>query len=173
MVVGLDPIVTRHISKVLHRLAEANAPRIVLSLRPQDEIPEWVTHLVYAGEDGKVEKMGLKEEVLGHSQMYRQAESIGHSTRSSVNTETGGTGRLPSGRENSTRSSNGATLSRDGHQDTDDSVPDIGEAIVEMQGVRIAYGQNSVLGDWQQDVDGSSQSGLHWNVHRNQRWGIL
>ena len=49
MVVGLDPIVTRHISKVLHRLAEANAPRIVLSLRPRDDIPEWVTHVVYAG----------------------------------------------------------------------------------------------------------------------------
>ncbi|KAI4709565.1 hypothetical protein J4E89_005581 [Alternaria sp. Ai002NY15] len=171
--IGLDPIVTRHISKVLHRLAEANAPRIVLSLRPQDEIPDWITHLVYAGEDGKVENMGLKEEVLGHSQMYGQAESIGDSTQSSVNTETGEAGPLPSGRENSTRSSDAATLSRDGHQDTDNSVPEIGEAIVEMQGVRIAYGQNSVLGDWQQDVDGSTQFGLHWNVHRNQRWGIF
>ncbi|KAI4622919.1 uncharacterized protein J4E87_006012 [Alternaria ethzedia] len=171
--IGLDPIVTRHISKVLHRLAEADAPRIVLSLRPQDEIPDWITHLVYAGEDGKVEKMGQKEEVLGLSQMYGQAESTGDSTRSSVNTETGDIGRLPSGRESSSRSSDAATLSRDGHRDTDDSVPEIGEAIVEMQGVRIAYGQNSVLGDWQQDVDGSSQSGLHWNVHRNQRWGIF
>ncbi|KAI4650812.1 hypothetical protein J4E93_003169 [Alternaria ventricosa] len=171
--IGLDPIVTRHISKVLHRLAEANAPRIVLSLRPQDEIPDWVTHLVYAGEDGKVEKMGLKEEVLGHSQMYGQAESTRNSTRSSVSIETGETGRLPPGRESSTRSSDSAILSRDGHRDTDDSVPEIGEAVVEMQGVRIAYGQNSVLGDWQQDVNGSPQSGLHWNVHRNQRWGIF
>lgn len=64
MVVGLDPIVTKHISKVLHRLAEANAPRVVLSLRPQDDVPDWITHVVYAGEDGKVNRLGPKEEVL-------------------------------------------------------------------------------------------------------------
>ena len=173
MVVGLDPIVTGHISKVLHRLAEANAPRIVLSLRPQDEIPEWITHLVYAGEDGKVEKMGLKEEVLGHSQTDGQTEGAEDYKWNSTSVETGEPGPLASGRENSARPADAPTLSRDGYRSTDHSIPEIGEAIVEMQGVRIAYGQNSVLGDWQQDVNGSSQSGLHWHVHRNQRWGIL
>jgi ABC-type multidrug transport system ATPase subunit len=52
--IGLDPIVTKYISSVLHKLAEANAPRVVLSLRPQDTVPGWITHVVYAGENGKV-----------------------------------------------------------------------------------------------------------------------
>lgn len=128
---------------------------------------------MYAGDDGKVEKMGLKEEVLDHSQTYGQAESTEEYKRTSINTETSETGRLVPGRERSTKSSDTPTLSRDGYQNADDSIPEIGEAIVEMQGVRIAYGQNSVLGGWQQSFNGSSQSGLHWNVHRNQRWGIL
>lgn len=173
MVVGLDPIVTRHISKVLHRLAEANAPRIVLSLRPQDNIPEWVTHVVYAGKDGQVDRLGPKEEVLRYlEENYGQDESTRGDKRISTITETVEAGRH-SGGGNSKTSPNAPTLSRDGYEKVDTSMPTIGEPIVEMQGVRIAYGQNSVLGDWQQEVNGSSRSGLHWNVRRNQRWGIF
>jgi ABC-type molybdenum transport system ATPase subunit/photorepair protein PhrA len=49
----------------------------------------------------------------------------------------------------------------------------IGESIVEMEGVRIKYGTNSVLGDWKQDVDGSQKDGLWWTIRRGERWGIF
>ncbi|KAG9194686.1 hypothetical protein G6011_04721 [Alternaria panax] len=171
--IGLDPIVTRHISKVLHRLAEANAPRIVLSLRPQDDIPKWITHIVYAEEDGKVNRLGPKEEVLKYlEENYGRVESIKGGNQDSTIADAVETGRQLA-RNDSKTSLDTPTLSRDGYEKVDTSKPTIGEPVVEMQGVRIAYGQNSVLGDWQQDVNGFSQSGLHWNVHRNQRWGIF
>ncbi|CAE7200821.1 ABC transporter [Pyrenophora teres f. teres] len=167
--IGLDPIVTRHISRVLNRLAEANAPRIVLSLRPQDDIPEWVTHVVYAGEDGKVEKMGPKDEVME----YLQARH-----RELGNKATGGdkaSTSVGTHQESTKESQTVPTLSRDGYEKMDTSDTPIGEPIVEMQGVRISYGANSVLGDWQQPNQhtGTPQSGLHWTVHRGQRWGIF
>ena len=68
---------TQHISRVLHRLAEASSPRIVLSLRPQDAIPDWITHIVYAGEDGKVDSLGPKDEVFAYlKQQYDDAERL-------------------------------------------------------------------------------------------------
>lgn len=66
-----------------------------------------------------------------------------------------------------------SVLSRDGYPEYDTSTPKIGEAIVEMEGVRIKYGTNSVLGDWQQNVDGAPKDGLWWTVRRGQRWGIF
>ncbi|CAN9215404.1 unnamed protein product [Alternaria alternata] len=171
--IGLDPIVTRHISKVLHRLAEANAPRVVLSLRPQDDVPDWITHVVYAGEDGKVNRLGPKEEVLRYlEEKYGEIESLKDDEQSSSIKDTTKAGQQ-SGRDDSKTSPGTPALSRDGYERVDTSIPTIGEPVVEMQGVRIAYGQNSVLGDWKQEVNGVSQSGLHWDVCRNQRWGIF
>lgn len=75
---GLDLIVTKHISSVLHKLAEANALCVVLSLRPQDTVPAWNTHVVYADENGKVNVIGTKEEVFGYLKTYY--ETIADST---------------------------------------------------------------------------------------------
>ncbi|KAL1798681.1 hypothetical protein ACET3X_002718 [Alternaria dauci] len=171
--IGLDPIVTRHISRVLHRLAEASAPRVVLSLRPQDDIPEWITHVVYAGKDGKVDMLGPKEEVLRHlEEKYGQIESIEGDEQTSGITDTVKTGQAL-GSDGSKTLPGTPVLSRDGYEKVDTSIPTIGEPVVEMQGVRITYGQNSVLGDWKQDANDSSRSGLYWDVRRNQRWGVF
>jgi ABC-type molybdenum transport system ATPase subunit/photorepair protein PhrA len=179
--IGLDPIVTKHISNVLHRLAEANAPRIVLSLRPQDMVPEWITHVVYAGEDGKVDALGPKEEVFGY--LKRQYENIEKSGKigkdmgtklvelREVGRHLHESGNFASSTRNS--SSDTTVLSRDGYAKIDDSYIPIGEPVVEMDGVRIAYSSNSVLGDWQQDVNGAKQDGLHFTIRRGQRWGIF
>jgi ABC-type molybdenum transport system ATPase subunit/photorepair protein PhrA len=70
-------------------------------------------------------------------------------------------------------SSAAQVLSRDGYDSVDRSQVPIGEPIVEMEGVRIAYGGNAVLGDWQQEVDGVQKQGLHMSIHRGQRWGIF
>ncbi|KAF2631074.1 ABC transporter-like protein [Macroventuria anomochaeta] len=162
--IGLDPVVTQHISRVLHRLAEANSPRIVLSLRPQDVIPEWITHIVYAGEDGKVDSLGPKKEVFQYlKQQYDDAEKSIQSTSSSRDFETNG----------ADASGPSDALSRDGYKKVDDTQVPVGEPIVEMQGVNIKYGANSVLGEWKQNVNGEERDGLYWNVHRGQRWGIF
>ncbi|KAF1919714.1 hypothetical protein BDU57DRAFT_554904 [Ampelomyces quisqualis] len=180
--IGLDPIVTKHISKVLHRLAEANAPRIVLSLRPQDAMPEWITHVVYAGEDGKVDALGPKEEVFQY--LKKQYEDIEKSGRIGKDVDAKIVELREVGRHlsasgffdssNSPTSSATTILSRDGFRKIDNSSISTGEPIVEMQGVRISYGSNSVLGDWQQrDNNDNLQSGLYFTIRRGQRWGIF
>jgi ABC-type molybdenum transport system ATPase subunit/photorepair protein PhrA len=179
--IGLDPIVTKHISNVLHRLAAANAPRIVLSLRPQDTVPEWITHIVYAGEDGKVDALGPKEEVFRYlKKQYDDIEKSGQTGKHmdarlmelrEVGRHLTNSGNLKFGTKAS--SADTTILSRDGYTRTDNSSVPIGEPVVEMEGVRIAYGSNSVLGDWQQDVNGTKQDGFYFNIHRGQRWGIF
>ena len=186
--IGLDPFVSQHISQVLQRLAEANAPRIVLSLRPQDVIPEWITHVVYAGEDGKVQTLGSKEEVFRYlKQEYEDIEKSivsqegkGHELDPKL-VELREVGRHLSERGDFEASSNEAQeaasdrslLSRDGYEAHDTTIANIGDPIVEMEGVRIKYGTNAVLGDWKQAIGGSDKDGLWWNVHRGERWGIF
>ncbi|KAF2009908.1 ABC transporter-like protein [Aaosphaeria arxii CBS 175.79] len=183
--IGLDPFVSQHISKVLHRLAEANSPRIVLSLRPQDVIPEWITHIVYAGEDGKVDALGPKDEVFRYLQeQYQTAERSVPANDGDLDpklVEIREVGRHLSERgdfeangiEEDGESSNGTALSRDGYEKFDTTPATIGEPVVQIDGARVKYGSNSVLGDWQQTVDGSPKDGLWWNVHRGQRWGVF
>ncbi|KAF9739706.1 hypothetical protein PMIN06_003988 [Paraphaeosphaeria minitans] len=185
--IGLDPFVSQHISEVLHRLAEANSPRIVLSLRPQDVIPEWITHVVYAGENGKVQALGQKEEVLQYlKQQYEEIEQSiiarsgkGHELDPKlvelreVGKHLSEKGDFQTSSTEGLGPSSGPVLSRDGFGKVDSSTANVGGPIVEMEGVRIKYGPNSVLGDWTQDVDGEQKDGLWMNIHRGQRWGIF
>ena len=183
---------SKHISQVLHRLAEANAPRVVLSLRPQDVVPGWITHVVYAGEDGKVDALGPKGEVFQY--LKEQYQSIESTLRNSKRTEGVSAGEHAEldpklveirevGRHMSARGDfdlvsqvdefTSSALSRDAYTKIDECRVPIGDSLVEMEGVRIKYGTNSILGDWQQDVEGSVKDGLWWNIRRGQRWGIF
>jgi ABC-type molybdenum transport system ATPase subunit/photorepair protein PhrA len=67
---GLDPPTLLTLSPMLHGLAEKNAPRLVLSLRPQDPIPEWITHLIYLKGNCEIAFHGQKNAVLGELQEY-------------------------------------------------------------------------------------------------------
>ncbi|KAF2265848.1 ABC transporter-like protein [Lojkania enalia] len=185
--IGLDPFVSQHISHVLHRLAEANAPRIVLSLRPQDVIPEWITHIVYAGEDGKVDVLGPKEGVYKY--LKKEYEDVEKSIKKNgvqldldpklveireVSRHLSERGDFEvDSTEAQGESTSGPVLSQDGYEKFDDSEPTVGEPVVEMEGVRIKYGANAVLGDWQQDVDGFKKDGLWCTIRRGERWGIF
>lgn len=67
---GLDPPTLLSLSPMLKGLAEANAPRLVLSLRPQDPIPEWITHLVYLKGNCQIAFQGPKPDVLEQLKEY-------------------------------------------------------------------------------------------------------
>ena len=47
------------------------------------------------------------------------------------------------------------------------------DPFIEMKGVKVSYGERTVLGDWQQDVQGRSMNGLWWNIHRGERWAVF
>lgn len=169
--VGLDPITTNQISLLLHKLAEAYAPRIVLALRPQDMVPDWITHVVDIDQDGNVNSLGPKEVFLQNRRKSLKQYELSHS-------------RIDGSREVAAQcqsdhitpgkpTSDKKALGRDHHSFIDRSTRVMNEPLVEMEGVRVAYGSKAVLGDWQQEVDGTLKCGLYWNVHRGQRWGIF
>lgn len=147
---GLDPNTLARLSSVLQQLAERNQPRLVISLRPEDGIPDWVSHLYVVDEHLRVIDQGNKTKVL-ESSKSNFMQSV-----SSAVAETAAEDKL----------------SRDGFgQHSPPLIP--GEALVEMDGVKVAYGDKVVLGNWQQDVDGQQRPGLWWSLHRGQRCGIF
>ncbi|KAL8778910.1 MAG: hypothetical protein Q9213_007183 [Squamulea squamosa] len=150
---GLDPPTMKMISPLLHKLAEAQAPRILLSLRPQEPIPEWITHIIHLGPDLQVAHRGPKREVLRAL----------------------GSGQIASDRiKNPTsESARQFSLSREGLPMRGESPKLDGEPIVEMRDVRVKYGDNVVLGNWQETINGEQRQGLNWTVRRGERWGIF
>jgi ABC-type molybdenum transport system ATPase subunit/photorepair protein PhrA len=144
---GLDPRTLKRLSGVLGRLAERSQPRLVVSLRPEDEVPEWISHVVVVDENLKVLHQGAKADVLEASKDF-----LKHSISSAPD------------------ANNAQQLSRDGFPRHSPPLPK-GEALVELNGVRVSYGPKPVLGDWQQPD--KTQPGLWWSLHRGQRCGIF
>ena len=141
---GLDPRTLSRLSGVLRRLAERSQPRLVISLRPEDGVPDWISHVVVVNENLKVLDQGPKAKVLETTKDFL---THGPATKAG-----------------------GQQLSRDGFPKHSPPLPR-GEALVELNGVRVSYGSKTVLGDWQQD--GKPQQGLWWSLHRGQRCGIF
>ena len=63
-IVGLDPLTLTTLSPLLYRLAQNHSPRLVLALRQQDPVPDWITHLIYLGPNLRITCQGLKADVL-------------------------------------------------------------------------------------------------------------
>ncbi|KAL8896340.1 MAG: hypothetical protein Q9207_007751, partial [Kuettlingeria erythrocarpa] len=53
------------------------------------------------------------------------------------------------------------------------TAPPTGDPIIEMRDIVVKYGSNTVLGNWQETIDGQTRHGLHWTVRRGSRWGIF
>lgn len=49
------------LSPLLYSLAQANSPRLVLALRPQDPLPDWITHVIRLGSSFQVIYQGSKD----------------------------------------------------------------------------------------------------------------
>lgn len=47
------------------------------------------------------------------------------------------------------------------------------EPLVEMQEVRIRYGDKEILGRWDHETGGEMKRGLAWTVRRGERWGLF
>lgn len=174
---GLDPPTLTTLSPLLHKLAKANAPRLVLTLRPQDPIPDWITHLIYLKPECEIAFSGRKEEVL---QVLREhAAEIRHGS-AKVDVYMPGVSIHEVGRKLTSRgimepqgdSSNRIETIEEAGQKEDPGA-EVGEPLIEMEGVRVSYGTKTVLGNWQQTVDGEAREGLWWTVRRGQRWGIF
>ncbi|KAG4030838.1 hypothetical protein MFRU_011g02900 [Monilinia fructicola] len=191
---GLDPPTLLTLSPMLHGLARANTPRLVLALRPQDPIPHWITDLVYLKGNCEVAFLGPKDDVLDQLRDHLHKTKNGkddlnlHLTPSSLK-EIGRKLTLdgieqPKYEQSVATSSNlkvpkqesskyTGPVSRDGYPMNDVQSLEKGEVLIEMEGARVNYGNKSVLGNWTEKVNGVERHGLWWSVKRGERWGIF
>ena len=171
--VGLDPPTLTILSPLLCELARAKSPRLLLALRTQDPIPEWITHLIYLAPSLRVAHQGLKNDVL--SQLKDCAMSSDSKTSIGVTGELGRT--LTAQGIKDFDNTSPKRSSRQSHESSlqtgDSSQLSFGEPLIEMDNVRVQYGNKQVLGDWVQEIDGQRRQGLSWTVRRGQRWGIF
>lgn len=209
-VVGLDPPTTMKLSGILKRLASTSSPRILLALRPQDPIPEWITHIMHLGDDLTIRYKGKKEEVAlklkadvealkerphdeALEEMPRYNQEFGRTLTDdgilsgSLKVASRHGDKLEGSHANHERDDRSESvlvnLSRQEQQRpsrkrsafTRGTKVSAGEAIIEMEGVNVRYGDRSVLGDFKQIEIGRKRSkkGLWWSVRRGQRWGVF
>ncbi|CAM1511505.1 Fc.00g090180.m01.CDS01 [Cosmosporella sp. VM-42] len=167
---GLDPPTVTGLSPLLRSLAEQASPRLVLSARPQDPVPEWVTHLVYLRTDCQIGSMGLKEVVLDGLKKYVQGVRSGGLVEDE---------KLPLhslvdiGRVLGTSGS--STHVEQGQQTAHNLEPvnPDAEPLVEMDGCKVRYGDRVALGNWTQQTPEGQKDGLIWTVRRGERWGVF
>ncbi|KAI4214904.1 MAG: hypothetical protein LQ351_002617 [Letrouitia transgressa] len=178
---GLDPQNTKDIAFLLGHLAKANTPRLVLSLRPQDPLPEWITHLLRLSSDFEVIFQGPRAEVrksvllhggrlrnkLEDLQRYERGKRKGGNTPSQAaeNDQPGDAPQMYVG--------DGKQYSTEGLPLKSSETPKLGEPLVEMNNVAVKYGAKIVLGAWHQNSNGQAQEGFQWTVRRGQRWGVF
>lgn len=175
---GLDPPTVASLSPLLHGMAAKSAPRLVLSARPQDPLPDWVSHLVYLRSDCQVGVMGDRESVLDGLRNYVRGvrkgglvedESMPVKTLREMGrilTETGTRG-VGIGEEGETFPSAAVPKS------SEDRPRTLGEPLVEMEGCQVKYGDKISLGNWAEEKDGKTVQGLNWTVRRGERWGVF
>ncbi|KAI9930599.1 hypothetical protein ASPWEDRAFT_171224 [Aspergillus wentii DTO 134E9] len=170
---GLDPATVRSISNLLKSLAEKSDPRLILALRPQDTIPDWIGHVMIIGHFNKILFQGKREDADMVMEVW---------THLLKDTE------FSSEKENA--------IFQQAKKDMEDGFMDrqllwdlnlitpksgtpyhtaltTGEPLIEMEGVRVQYGDKVVLGGWKQNVNQEEKEGLHWTVRRGQRWVVL
>ncbi|GAB1316765.1 hypothetical protein MFIFM68171_06975 [Madurella fahalii] len=173
---GLDPPTVAGLSPLLRSLAERASPRLVLSARPQDPLPDWITHLVYLRTDAQVGLIGAKEAVLDDLRKYVRGVQNGgpedetmpvHALSEIGRTLTeDGVGGEAVGGEFSVSIAHGI-------DERPAAGRHLGEPLVEMDGCKVRYGDKVVLGNWTEERDGKSVTGLHWTVRRGERWAVF
>ncbi|PNP45840.1 hypothetical protein TGAMA5MH_02580 [Trichoderma gamsii] len=172
---GLDPPTVTGLSPLLESLAEKANPRLVLSARPQDPLPEWITHLVYLRMDCQIESMGPKEVVLDGLKKYIQGVKVGglaEDDKLPIHT-LADIGRVLS-KDSATHSHNQAeSSSTSASFYSQQPINPNAEPLVEMDGCQVRYGDKIALGNWSQKTSQGDKAGLIWTVRRGERWGVF
>ena len=151
--VGLDPRTSESLVPLLKSIAFDSSLQIVISSEPRYPIPSWVTHVLCLGANCSVRFQGPKGEVLARLEEDERAHSP------DLHVQTGQEGQVSSPKNS------GASRTPDRNSEE--------EAIVQMKGIQVKYGQRTVIGDWYQSIDGTQRPGLSWTIRRGDRWGLF
>jgi len=169
---GLDPPTISTLTPLLHNLAKTGSPRLMLALRPQDPLPDWITHLMHLGSRCQIDHQGGRKtrfkdasSMKGKGAQYRWIPDVNTVPQRGLPQNFNGWRKIKQ-RERS--------LSRDGLPMYDLQTHDKpGEALVEMRDICVNYGAKQVLGGWKRKVGGEDRAGLSWTVRRGERWGVF
>ena len=176
---GLDPNNLTSMSALLYKVTDMNSPRILLALRPQDFLPDWITHVVvlesnlrilYQGPKRHIQDELIKATLIGSRMNQTPSFRVRIDSPAILVDEV----HYPQDLKLKDISHTG--ISRDGLPlvDTKPQTPtDQTEALVEMQKVKISYGSKQVLGGWKEKVDGAEREGLWWTIRRGERWAVF
>lgn len=178
--VGLDPSTLTTLSPLLHKLAQTQSPRLILALRPQDLLPDWITHLVFIGPSLRVRVQGRKEmvlEVMKSGLSNNDQDCSPQKGRANKSIELSSTKKeLPE----SIVLPPASYISKDFSQEGLPLIDKVGsdgevlkEPLVEMESVNVRYGARQILGGWKQNVNGQEKDGLWWTIRRGERWGVF
>ena len=134
-----------------------------MSLRPQDPLPEWITHIVRLGPELRVMFQGPRHETL--PSMRKRAPFKSQAEPGIIR---------KNGIEEEQQRKYPAQPSREGLSMHATEPQTLGEPIVDMHSVQVKYGDKIVLGNWTQvDGEGKTTIGLNWTVRRGSRWGVF
>ncbi|EFQ97075.1 hypothetical protein MGYG_00118 [Nannizzia gypsea CBS 118893] len=197
---GLDPPTVKALSPLLYNISLRGSPRLILSLRPQDALPDWITHLVILNQNHTVALQGEKNHVLNQLEIWKAVvhRKLGPASSSKSprlqllpRTESEEKQYAKFSPEDRLKYDQAEILFKEGHFESEAAllreleimskapatrlkhVCNYGEPIVEMEGVRVLYGEKTVLGGWGQSIGGEEKEGLYWEVRRGQRWGVF
>ncbi|KAF3398720.1 hypothetical protein DPV78_006917 [Talaromyces pinophilus] len=178
---GLDPATTESISSLLRDVAYRCSPRVMISLRPQDTIPEWITHVLIL-DNHRIAFSGPKKD------FYKQATKASGMSTSAANKARmslrwlfapGGLFELQRYQFIDDKKTKVAQFSKSNIGVADPialtQITQDGKPVIEMEGVHVQYGEKVVLGNWKQIVRGKkgAKPGLWWRVRQGQRWAVL
>jgi ABC-type multidrug transport system fused ATPase/permease subunit len=136
---GLDVNVRTVVSTLLRDLHQAQAPRVLLGLRAQDPIPEWITHVLDADAPGiPAEGSHSKEPGLwlgSRSAWEAKRETFGGRPSKSTTTQLG-------------------------TNEANQAVDNPAEALAGLQNIRVSYGDRHVL----RGIDWTIRPGERWHL---------
>jgi hypothetical protein len=189
--VGIDQYSKEMIDMALHQYSATYSPRLLFSLGSMEYMPTGVTHMAFFGPGDKIFVSGTKDTVYYNLGKIREALSKSKTDDMSMDlaklsedcynilqsqpisgrtTVKDANDRM---RRKSTESGTSKWTSRDGFPAKDSVTIAPGEALVEMKGVKLSYGDKTVLGGWKEEHDGEEKEGLWWTVRRGERWGVF
>lgn len=176
---GLDPPTLTSLSTLLHKLTQTSSPRLVLALRPQDHLPDWITHLVFLNSNLQIAYQGPKgsvsDRLVTSKPRYNKINQGFLRNEGNLKTEvkmlTNASGYYS--REKETELS---SLGRDGvpvADQAESNTTNENEILVEMKNIQIRYGEKQILGGWTESLGDRVRKGLWWTVRRGERWGVF
>ncbi|KAK6523561.1 hypothetical protein TWF281_001542 [Arthrobotrys megalospora] len=152
---GLDPWSIERLSGLIKRISSTEAigdpakiaSQVVVTQRPQDHLPDWVTHIAYL-EESRLLTMGERDEVIAEAS--KKGIKIGDGNEEN-------NGILHKVYSAASSSPNGNSRTQTAKVIEGENK----EPVVEMEGIKISYRGRDILKDFS------------WTIKRGDRWGLF